>query len=119
MKKILLKSKKVVTTFVLVFVAVCMIAPVALASNNITKYGSRLYNSSGYRSHTKVIAYDNNGVGLYTVTYAQIGVQENYGYGYGTSNTTTQYEGKINAWHAYGIGGFDLNDYYETLWMKN
>ena len=104
MKNIRIKCKKIMAIVVLFFIAVCTAAPIAKAS--LSTEGNRQYSATkGYRSHTKVRAYDDNGYGKRLTVYSKIGSVDAQKRGYGEVIVNTEYISSAkDAYHGYGIG---------------
>lgn len=104
MKNIKNKIKKIITVSVLSLIVVCATAPAVKAS--MTIIGNRQYNATkGYRSHTKVTAYDSKGYAMRLTVSAKIGNVSTQKKGYGEVVANTNYISSAKpAYHGYGIG---------------
>ncbi|MCI8364541.1 MAG: hypothetical protein HFG34_06280 [Eubacterium sp.] len=106
MKRLLRNGKKAVAGLVLTMMAVCMVSSVSQGANSIDRYGSRMKDSKGYCSYTKVSAYDDRGYALNLKVGAKIGNGIwAYNSGSGTVIVKSAYSSNAGtAWHSYQIG---------------
>ena len=114
-----MRSKKVITAFMLMAMVVCMATPAVQAANSISKSGNRQYTAgNGYRSYTRVTGYTKAGVALNMTAGASMGYDWYPGYGKPTASVYSGYVGgAMNAYHAYTEGGGEIN--LATKWMAN
>lgn len=113
MKKIAVKSKKILAVFVLMFMVIYAAVPTVQAANSYIKSGGR---GAGYCSWTDIKGYDNGGNALSMAAGAEYCGEWGFGYGkpraYASSPTNAV---KTDAYHAYGVVTVNFN----TKWKQN
>lgn len=105
MTRILTNCKKVVAAVMLCMIVVCAISSASQASGANCQAGRQYSASKGYRSITKVQAYEDNGVAKKITATARIGENYDKRTGYGEVKAFTGWISyRADAKHAYVIG---------------